>query len=315
MQEPGQTYQAQTLSPSPTNVSPSSITPELPAIPSRIHPQSLPATPTNVRTFTDFSGEHTRLTTLHGSTGALEVNNLGGFKLGPTALNGHVNGQTSSAKFPMANAFESTIDGFVKTSADGMNGHGVPPNQELPPGLTTIRKPVVPDMNPSPPMGPPQEIDDEISDVFSGLTMKDSLIAAPGYGRSRNRRSSAPVNSSINLWERDNGENVGVFTGKTFGGSALGVFSGWNGTVPPQAYAQNGGQPSNIWSASFQGSRPDSQTSSYSNSEGGSVSGFSPIYSPIATTTNGFFPEAVGNGPLTTAAMADEQRPTFKVCM
>ena len=77
--------------------------------------QSLPATPssTNVRTFTDYSSEHTRLTTLHGSTGALEVNNLGGFKLGAgsTMSNG---GGGGTSKF--ANALESSIDGIVRTT-------------------------------------------------------------------------------------------------------------------------------------------------------------------------------------------------------
>lgn len=85
--------------------------------------------------------------------------------------------------------------------------------------------------------------------------------------------------------------------------------TGWNG-APVTA----GTQPStvsSIWTTPFQGSRPESQASSYSNSnsdQGSSLSGYSPIYSPVATT-NGFF--EVGSNPMTT--VSEDQRPSFKV--
>lgn len=298
----------------------------------RLHPHSLPATPTaaNVRTFTDFSAEHTRLTTLHGSAGALEVNNLGGFKLGPLAMNGGaingtaVNGgggvmngglngmsgvsnpitsSSSAGKFPSV-FFDSTIDGVVKRTNGTTNGtqHTLPPPP--PP-------PFVPAHN-------PYDIDDEISDVFSGLSM-DPVIAAPGYGRGRSRRCSAPVNST-NPWGSEIpehlSENPGYFIApppppKAYSSNALSsaASTGWNG-APVTA----GTQPStvsSIWTTPFQGSRPESQASSYSNSnsdQGSSLSGYSPIYSPVATT-NGFF--EVGSNPMTT--VSEDQRPSFKV--
>ena len=289
--------------------------------------QSLPATPTatNVRTFLDYSGEHTRLTTLHGSTGALEVNNLGGFKLGPIAQTvanngGGGGGGPGTTAGPvggkLASAFESTIvDGMVKfngSSAGGgggagngsipttsatnlqMNGHpsssatinggglsglmmngnsslSSSANGHIPaasssssggglnslglgngqdsahhislshsfsgvPGLklsttsaaVTASQSINPTgsvftgniLNPpqsAGPLGPSHhnnrvprggggggqgsglgDLDDEISDVFHGLSFRDPLTAAPGYGRSRLRRSSAPVASLPN---------------------------------------------------------------------------------------------------------------------
>ena len=256
--------------------------------------QSLPATPTatNVRTFLDYSGEHTRLTTLHGSTGALEVNNLGGFKLGPiaqTVANSNGNGGGVGPSGPvggkLASAFDSTIvDGMVKFNGSGANGSSANPqmnghvptsglnslsmngstglsssaNGHIPPpssstnGLTTnslglgggqdshislshslsgpaglkssTTSAVISQHSTMPTsaftghggniLNPPQsagplsshvrmgaggqgtslgELDDEISDVFHGLSFRDPLTAAPGYGRSRLRRSSAPI--------------------------------------------------------------------------------------------------------------------------
>lgn len=193
--------------------------------------QSLPATPSaaNVRTFTDYSGEHTRLTTLHGSTGALEVNNLGGFKLGPTSL-------ANGTKF--ANALESSIDGIVRTNtsvatandfSSGMSrrngtehlglGQGLIPKQTTANlGMTMVTSVsgngMVGGMNHFHPgvvqgghgihHGPPgvgegpgmSEVDD-LADVFTGLNFKEpSIVAAPGYGRARPRRASAPVGAN-----------------------------------------------------------------------------------------------------------------------
>ena len=195
--------------------------------------QSLPATPssTSVRTFTDYSGEHTRLTTLHASAGALEVNNLGGFKLGPTAL---ANGN----KF--ANALESSIDGIVRTNTSiapnndfgsSLNSHirtsSNNPVEHLGLGQNLISKqnsvmssniltmssgvnvmgngigngPSMSQFHSGFMQGHNQAVDaglnevDDMSDVFTGLSFKEpSIVAAPGYGRSCLRRSSAPVN-------------------------------------------------------------------------------------------------------------------------
>ena len=284
--------------------------------------QSLPATPSaaNVRTFTDYSGEHTRLTTLHGSTGALEVNNLGGFKLGGSASlssNGTASlsnsSTSSSAKF--ASVLESSIDGIVRTNSSvsvsnagmvmgggvggggefsggsmrtgrsnsdhhiglsaagtglgvggmvgklggsgvgvggvstagglglggmgagmvgggmggagggvglsngggvgGSNGHVIPHHYHhhtsLLQGLQSTG-------------AGGGSVDDDMADVFTGLSFKDppSLGAAPGYGRSRPRRASAPVGmngehgafgalvppqNGYGLWGNGNAEN------------------------------------------------------------------------------------------------------------
>ena len=332
---PGPNQPQTPLSPSPGPPPMSNPLPEM-SFGARLHPQSLPATPTatNVRTFTDFSAEHTRLTTLHGSTGALEVNNLGGFKLGPLAMNGmngtSVNGgggtlngslngmsmsnghtpvtSSSAARFPNA-FFESTFDGVVKSSNGGMNGvNGMQPSLPPPPG----------------PPSNPYDFDDEISDVFSGLSM-DPVIAAPGYGRARNRRCSAPVNSTNPpIWGSEipeNGsENLGYFIAppppKAYSSTALSS-TGWNGTA---VTAGSQSTVSSIWTTPFQGSRPESQASSYSNSnsdQGSSLSGYSPIYSPVATTTNGFFEINSGTllttNPMTTIPTSEDQRPSFKV--
>ena len=327
-------------------------------------PQSLPATPTSVRTFTDFSGEHKRLTTLHGSTGALEVSNLGGFKLGSaiamsSGLNGGMNGAgvmggagvngmggmngsgmgnvhvpVGQGSIPVQGkyfgAFESSIDGFVKNGVmstpttpcpefvpmgivngmRGVNGVGAHGN-----GITKT----------SPPNhlhAPISEVEDEMSDVFSALSVKDPMVAAPGYGRGRSRRSSAPVMQ--NLWgplpvgEQEispNGGSLGDVGTPSGIGNLLGnrsyatsttisSFNGWNAPttlVAVTAAPQTPATVSSIWSGglqptatSQQGSRPNSQTSSYSNSSepgSSSLSAFSPIYSPTPSgnQSNGFF--------------------------
>ena len=239
------------------------------------------------------------------------LNGGGGGMMNGSGLNG-MNGasnpvtpssSSSAAKFPSV-FFDSTIDGVVKSSNGGMNGMQ-PPTLFPPPPLVLTHN--------------PYDVDDEISDVFSGLSM-DPGIAAPGYGRGRNRRCSAPVNSS-NPWGSEfpeNGsENPGYFIApppppKAYSSNALSS-AGWN-SVPVTTGTQS--TVSSIWTTPFQGSRPESQASSYSNSnsdQGSSLSGYSPIYSPVATT-NGFFEVSSGTAnPMTTVPMSEDQRPSFKV--
>ncbi len=523
--------------------------------------QSLPATPTatNVRTFLDYSGEHTRLTTLHGSTGALEVNNLGGFKLGPIAQTvansngngGGVGGPPGTSGPPvggkLASAFDSTIvDGMVKFNGSGaagssgvggpppppnsqMNGHapsssvgtgglngpslgnglsssanghmiltasssssgnGLAPTNSLGlghggggvpqenthvslshsfSGPAGIMKPTTTSavvsvsqhhntasafttgniLNPPQSAGPlggshvPRiaaggvggggqgttggslgDFDDEISDVFHGLNFRDPLTAAPGYGRSRLRRSSAPVSGLPNAGALGSGVN------RSTSGSGIpngyGLWGGFGGSDnhlpvlpdsddsdefplpshPQQSHPQqqqkqqqqpssafatstnnnnntSGGSggvtwgsgtiqsPANIWGGVMSasgppqppqggpsalmgpplpnqqppgtthlqqplpppqggappiGSRPNSQTSSYSGGSNSDQSGFSPIYSPTgASGFGGFSPinggagsiETCGGllttGPMFTLGEDREARSPFKV--
>ena len=465
--------------------------------------QSLPATPTatNVRTFLDYSGEHTRLTTLHGSTGALEVNNLGGFKLGPiaqtvannsSANGGSVGGSSGSVGGKLANAFESTIvDGMVKfngtsgggnavtssstqmnghismatnglsmngtgvglssantkvghivssSSANGLNSLGLGAGQDGHISLshsfsgtgmkTSTTSSTVSHRNAIPtsaftgnilnspqsagPLGSHNrapggggqgsaglgDLDDEISDVFHGLSFRDPLTAAPGYGRSRLRRSSAPVASLPNapgsnraaavqngygLWgglygsenhlpvlpDSDDSDefplppkqqqpSTSTFStsGGTWGTSiqspaisqniwggtvsssnagtvptapAPGPFQTGTGGIPPPPPPQGQLPPPGAHVGQYQqlqhqqgGSRPNSQTSSYSGSSS-DQSGFSPIYSPTgASGFGGFSPingglEGSCGGLLTTGPMFSlggeerEARSPFKV--
>ena len=460
--------------------------------------QSLPATPTatNVRTFLDYSGEHTRLTTLHGSTGALEVNNLGGFKLGPIAQTvannnsssgngGGSNGSPVGGK--LASAFDSTIiDGMVKfngtsggntvpssnpqmngnvstvnnglnglsmngggggglnsagtkghmtssSSSNGLNSLGLGGGRDnhnislshsfSGTGMKTSTTSAAVSQHNSIPtsvftgniLNPPQsagplgapsrapggggqgaglgDFDDEISDVFHGLSFRDPPSAAPGYGRSRLRRSSAPVASLPNAPGSNRAAAVqngyGLWGG--YGGSenhlpvlpdsddsdefplppkqqqpsapAFTSTGTWGTSVQPPTMSQNiwGGVMSTTSSntvptAPFQaggaggiplpqnqfpppgphigqhqhlqhqqgGSRPNSQTSSYSGSSS-DQSGFSPIYSPTgASGFGGFSPingglEGSCGGLLTTGSMFSlggeerEARSPFKV--
>ena len=392
-------YQPPNLSPSPTNLPPIPPSPNpLSSADLRRMPQSLPATPTSVRTFTDFSGEHKRLTTLHGSTGALEVSNLGGFKLGSTiamsnggsmnglgggggisaAINGGVGnmhhhvavGQGSvPVNGKLSGAFESSIDGFVKNGA--MSTPTTPLTEFVP--MVTPRTNGHAQMNgmmkTSPPNSggalhaPISEAEEEISDVFTALSVKDPMIAAPGYGRGRSRRSSAPVNMSVqHLWGSvggGGGEQGGEIShAGTVGGGCMGdlgggdnftngrssstitSFNGWNSQTtlaPIPITAPLTPTPaatvSSIWSTGFQpavtsqNSRPNSQTSSYSNSSepgSSSLSAFSPIYSPTTNSTNGFFSHEpvstapsllVSNALTNSVSMAvDQQAPSaFKV--
>ena len=230
------------------------------------------------------------------------MNNLGGFKLGPVstaAVNGHMlTNQTNGFKFPsMASAFESTIDGIVKSN--GVNGmhNGLSNSQDFTPVAPVPTKPVLYQAG---------DYDDEISDVFSGLSMTDTLIAAPGYGRVRSRRSSAPVNTNngLNIWDEPQPhENGDIFSPKAFSSTTLASFAGWNGTTTFSQSTQ-GSSASSIWSNGSNtygcqgtGSRPSSQTSSYSSDS----TGFSPVYSP--TMTNGLSDMTL----LTTVPNTDDQ--------
>ena len=274
------------------------------------------------------------------------MNNLGGFKLGPHAngvngING-VNGTNGtvgggiSLKYPPN--FEATIDGFVKTNGVVNGVNGAPHGQELPTFVAPSRSPVPPTPVTAPPTTSiPTDFDDEISDVFSGLSMKDPLTATPGYGRMRPRRSSAPVsngvvNGHVGYWGGEvqdtmngSGDMGGVLSATSRGFSSGTTLApsynvGWNsGPVNSQPYTHG---TQNIWSNAFQASaggssRPNSQTSSYSNSEQSSLSGFSPIYSPTTTSSAFFSPEVTScAGLLTTnptVAITEEQHLPFKV--
>ena len=277
-----------------------------------------------------------------------------------------------------AGAFESSIDGFVKNGV--MSTPTTPLPEFVPMGIVNGMRGVnglshgngIKTSPPNPLHAPISEVDDEISDVFAALSVKDPMIAAPGYGRGRSRRSSAPVMQ--NLWgPLPVGEQLGDITpnggplgttahptdivgggsgmagflgNRSYSNSAsISSFNGWNApttlsavtatTAPPQTPAT----VSSIWSgvlqptaASQQSSRPNSQTSSYSNSSepgSSSLSAFSPIYSPtpISNPSNGFFsqePVSSSSGllapsnPLSSAvtSAAAEPIPTaFKVCM
>lgn len=389
-----------TLSPSPTNLptpsgqgSMASLSSAPDFISRQTTAQSLPATPSaaNVRTFTDYSGEHTRLTTLHGSTGALEVNNLGGFKLCPTSL---ANG--SSSKF--ASALESSIDGIVRTNSNvvsngsivsdftsslngpmrngrsngvgdsmglaqgllpkhttanmgmtmshgtgmggmGMGGSGIggmnPPGIGNGSGMSQFHSNMVVQhshaINPPPPPDTGYAEVDDMADVFTGLSFKEpSMGAAPGYGRARPRRSSAPVGdqggfgaigpqNGYGLWGSnenplpEKNRDFGVPTSRNsptqqqFVSSSNGSYSAGLGPHPSfnTAWA-NGGQNNgggvvpatkvNIWSQGSMGnasSRPNSQTSS--STSDGSIQN-SPIYSPTNSSSGfgGFVTSSAG---------------------
>lgn len=364
-----------TLSPSPTNVptppgqtpctlggiggngsSLSDFTTRPPAA------QSLPATPSaaNVRTFTDYSGEHTRLTTLHGSTGALEVNNLGGFKLGSTSS---LSNGSSSSKF--ASALESSIDGIVRTNSSigsSMGGdfgeatHGAIRTSRSHLGLSSMMpsKHVQVTGNHtavSMSMGPPHQNgmgpgmngmgaghmvgggggggnggsgsqfnsihatnDDDMADVFAGLSFKEpSLVAAPGYGRARPRRSSAPVIA--------NGDHAGggafsaigphyVLWGSTGGpggggGGGGGVGGGSSENPLPDVPRMTGGPPDFPSVATSRNSpiQPFTSSGNGSNANPGSFSagidpphpGFSTAWSQ-ANGTGGMAPQVGGGG-------------------
>ena len=296
-----------------------------------------------------------------------------------------INGVTGlvNGKFP--GAFESSIDGFVK---NGVMSTPTTPLPEFVPMVTAAANgmrgvnginSMVKISPPNPLHAPISEGEDEISDVFTTMSVKDPMIAAPGYGRGRSRRSSAPVNMSVqHLWamtdqgsEFSNGGHVvglgggigggggsgdlgmvgggggggggmggNLTSSRNYGSSTVTSFNGWSTptTLAPAPVTAPTSQPpaavSSIWSSGFQAavtsqsSRPNSQTSSYSNSSeqgSSSLSAFSPIYSPTTTnTTNGFFSHEpvsstsslLTSNPLANSmSMAEQQQhsPAFKV--
>ena len=232
--------------------------------PAVIHPQSLPTTPTAVRTFQDFSQEHTRLTTLHGSTGALEVNGLGGFY---SHVKHHHGIGGSSAYTPM----EPMMNG---------GGYG---KYEM---HDTMRH------NPQYHRGCGYE-EDELTDVLQGLTLNKDPLGL-GYGRSipRCRRSSAPTQGPAIGWPESIVEEPSVFTQCPGTQSKIMSGCGLNSVWPPSSSVQNQSSQQNnsvgsIWSLTYS-SRPESELSSYQDSDS-SVNGFSPIYSPVTAVTSGFF--------------------------
>ena len=323
---------------------------------------------------------------------------MGGFKLGSAiamnggVINGGMNGSggvlngVGNGGMPVAvgqgslqmngkfsGAFESSIDGFVKSGA--MSTPTTPLPEFVPMGTVNGMRGVNGMNGPtktSPPNhlhAPISEVEDEISDVFTTLSVKDPMIAAPGYGRGRSRRSSAPVNMSVqHLWGSmgdqggeisNGGHTVGVGdTGvggggggsvvgggignlvggsRNFGSSTIASFNGWSTCTPAPVPVtatlnQVPATVSSIWSGGFQptvtsqSSRPNSQTSSYSNSSeqgSSSLSTFSPIYSPTSNTTNGFFSHEpvssasslLTSNPLSSSVSVSEHQnpPAFKV--
>ena len=234
------------------------------------------------------------------------------------------------------------------------------------------------------------DFDDEISDVFHGLSFRDPLTAAPGYDRSRFRCSSAPcaslsnasggnrtatVQNGYGLWggfggsdnhlpvlpDSDDSDEYPLLQqqqqqqqqggklqqhhlqqqqpggstafpggpiGGTWGAGTIQSQNIWGGIVssggptvpfqtttgvspapqtqlPPQAqhivqHQQGGG-----------GSRPNSQTSSYSGSNS-DQSGFSPIYSPTGTSGFGGF-SPINNGIETSCAGLLTTGPMFSL--
>jgi hypothetical protein len=270
---------------SPTSSPPHSHNPSMDSFTksSVIHPQSLPTTPTAIRTFQDFNQDHTRLTTLHGSTGALEVNGLAGFYTQNKAM------YSPGNQYP-----PSTIDPMPPT-----NGYTTKPFHYHDPGR--------------PPLSAGYHDtgyhDDDLTDVFHGLSLKDPLggIGSGGPFAPRTnhmvgnhiRRSSAPIQQStmmvgwpggsiseeepsclsppsrgqsskfISLW--NSGANSSSTTTMTTIGSSSDTLH------TQQTSTQN--PVSSIWSPTF-GSRPESELSSYHDSDS-SNNGFSPIYSPV----------------------------------
>ena len=213
-----------------------------------------------MRTYQDFGTDHTRLTTLYGSTGALEVNGLGGFFPPPKLA-------TSNGDPPLNGM------GYAK-----INAYDDP---EVNPLMTHYGE-------------------DDLTDVFQGLSLKDpynmygrNLPTSGGY-----RRSSAPTQSSVLGWPSSISEEpapigghqssklMGQIFSQTSSNSSQNSHSASTATtngLPPVSTQNNGSR--SIWSPTFS-SRPESELSSYSE---GSNNGFSPIYSPVTAVTTGFF--------------------------
>ncbi len=259
--------------------------------PAPIHPHSMPATPTSVRTFQDFGQEHTRLlTTLHGSTGMLEVNGLGGFYSSVKNGNGNNQGgvppQYNSPMDPIMNGYGKYSDHPDMIHRGGQSFHS---------GRSSS-------------VG-----DDDLTDVLQGLSLNGKeQTRYTGYNRPPMiRRSSVPAQSGPMMgWPESIVEEPPVFSPNPSVHQSK-LMSGFNSlnpiwhpssnhhhqsnnlNPPPAASGSSSQQTSSsgagsIWSPTF-GSRPESELSSYQDSDGGSASGFSPIYSPVSAVTSGFF--------------------------
>ncbi len=255
-----------------------------------VHPHSLPATPTSVRTFQDFSQEHTRLlTTLHGSTGTLEVNGLGGF-YGKNGNGSHGMGGASYAP----STIEPVMNGYGKYHDPTDMINHVNPTHQFHSGRSHS-------------VGG----EEDLTDVLQGLSLngKEQGRGYPGGYIPRPpmippmRRSSVPAqNGPMMGWAESIIEESPVFThnptiqqSKLMSGFSS-VNPVWNPAsgnhgngfnppppAPPTTTQQN---PPSIWSPTFS-SRPESELSSYVDSDGSN--GFSPIYSPVSAVTSGFF--------------------------
>ena len=252
-----------------------SLTTKFPPI-SLLQAQSLPPTPTAVRTFTDFSQEHTRLTLLHGSTGALKVNGLGGFY-------GQVNKQE---------AFNSGLSGNFRASFESGVDGVYPPKQS---GF------MYPERDPLHSGEPGNGVEDNPNDVFTNMTIHE-LYHGVVYPQGRSFRISAPLQHVCN----SNGP-MGMRNG--YGGYVHHNPAHW-GALPPSnmpiSQSVHGSVPSIIWSSTFTSS-PESEISSYHDSDGSqSFNRFSPVYSPVSGNFYGAISSTISSGTsfvaMTTAA-------------
>lgn len=227
-----------------------------------------------MRTFTDFSQEHTRLTTLHGSTGALEVNGLGGFYPKQQQQGGYHPGPPS---------------GNFRTGFDpaGMNGGYHPKHTGY----------VYPEQDPVHDMGNGCG-EEDLNDVFTNLAIQEPYPPGPQYGQGRSRRSSAPVQHATNLWNTD--LPMGMHNG--YGGYGPPNHMQWGAPPPTNSHSVHG-SVSSIWSPTFT-SPPESEISSFPDSDGSqSFNGFSPIYSPISGNFDDAVSSAVTSSNSLVAAM------------
>lgn len=259
------------------------------------------------------------LTTLHGSTGTLEVNGLGGFY--SSVKNGSQGGHYNTPVDPMLNGYGRYPDpsgGEGDMGVNPMNHSGPPAQQQF-------------HINRSHSVGG----DEDLTDVLQGLSLNNSKGGPNKGGYNRGpapvRRTSAPTqtNGPMLGWPESIIEEPPVFSpSPTIHQSKFmtGFTSGWNsstsgrtvidstssnggGMPPPTTYppphqhhpppppptssqppgistSNNNGGGDSIWSPTFS-SRPESELSSYQDSDGSN--GFSPIYSPVSAVTSGFF--------------------------
>ena len=237
------------------------------------------------------------MTTLHGSTGALEVNGLGGFY-------SHINkpySTTGGGQYPIEPGNHYHLPAMEPLVNGGTNGYGKSYQY-----------------GERPPLSAGYQDDDDLTDVFHGLSLKDPPGIGSGYGHIPYcRRSSVPSQQSSMIFgwpdsiteeEPTNSLPLPGTVPQVQSSKLLGL-QVWNTTttaVPTannvlqtttatQSSSQgNNNNGSSIWSPTF-GSRPESELSSYHDSDNSSNNGFSPIYSPVTVVTTGLFePTAVG---------------------